>query len=164
VWESVPFVWLLRAMVTPLVGDSIARALPPQLILILGIVIAVLAIALMLRTPRRVAGLVLLLVFVVPLAGIAVGGEATGDLFRPWIAPRYFWPAGVGLMILIAMNWRSLVALPLLALFVVGATLEWRIPPQPSVGWAQRSVCIGRDAPCEIPVLPGDKWNVHWQP
>jgi hypothetical protein len=163
-WLLAPYVWLLRAVVTPLLGDTVTAALPPEGIILIGGSVVAIAVTLLLRTPKPIAALVVLLVVAIPLAGIVAGGESTLDLLRPAWAPRYFWSAAVGFVVLVAVNRRRLPAVPLIALFVLGATLEFDIRPAPEMGWAERSVCIGGSQPCEIPVAPGDKWNVRWRP
>ena len=163
-WTKVPFVWLVRALVTPLLGDRVAAVLPAAVLMLVGGLVVAIVVVLLLRTPRPIAALVILLTVAVPLAGIVAGGESTADLMRPAWAPRYFWPSAVGLVILMAVNRGRWTALPLIALFALGATIEFRIQPAAEMGWAERSSCIGRTEPCEIPVAPGEKWNVEWQP
>lgn len=163
-WPLVPFVWLQRAVVTPLLGDTISAVLPVATIVLVATLVVAIAVVLLLRSPGPVAALIVLLTVAVPLAGIAAGGEPTADLTNTAWAPRYFWPAAAGLVILLAVNRRQWIALPVIALFVLGATLEFDIRAAPEMGWADRSACIGGVKPCEIPVAPGDKWNVRWQP
>lgn len=172
-WSAVPYVFVLRSLATPLIGSDLASVLPTGWVIFIGVVAAVSASVLLWRgqrltsAPGRSILLIVSLIVVIPMAGIAFGGESTSDLMSPWWAPRYFWPAGVGWAMLISLGLHSpvrAVAVPLLILFVVGATLEFRISPAPTVGWARLSTCIGGPTPCEIPVAPGENWTVRWQP
>ena len=163
-WPLVPFIWLLRAVQTPLLGDSLTGALPLVANIIIAGLVAAVAGVLLLRTARHVAALIFLLSFAIPVAGIVMGGEATTALANPAWAPRYFWSAGVGLVVLLALNRRHLAAVPLITLFLFGAALEFDIHPASEMGWRGQSACIGGPEPCEIPVAPGDRWNVKWQP
>lgn len=173
-WPLVPYVWILRSVVTPLVGSSLASTLPGGVVVGMGIIVVSFVTLLLLDRLPRVAttrattlAMIVLLAVVIPIAGIAFGGEPTSDLTNPYWAPRYFWLAGVGLVLLIALHVLAplrAAAIPLLILFVVGATLQFRIEAAPSMGWAQLSECIGGAVACEVPVAPGEKWNVHWQP
>lgn len=164
-WELVPYIWVMRTMVAPLLGAGITSVLPSVVIVALGVLVVTLTAVLLLSRPLgRPELMIAILILAIPTIGITLGGERTSDLLTPWIAPRYFWPASVGFAMLIALKlWRP-AAIGLLVLFVVGATFQFRIVAAPTTNWAELSRCIGTPRPCEIPVAPGEKWNVIWQP
>lgn len=164
--SAVPYLVLLRAVVTPLIGASIAVAIPAEIIVALGLGIAALSVILVLGLDTRIRMLLAILLLIIPLAGILLSGEDTAGLMSPWIAPRYFWPASGGFVFLIALSLakRSPLSLALLTLFVIGSALEFRIEPASTTGWATRSACIGGPEPCVVPVEPGEKWDVRWEP
>ena len=164
--SAVPYIFLLRAAVTPLIGAGLAVALPTWFVVALGFGIVAIALTLLIGVEMRLKVLLAILLLIIPLAGILLSGEDTGGLLTPWIAPRYFWPASVGFAILIAVNLskHTGLALALMALFVVGAALEFRIDPASPTGWATKSACVGGPDPCIVPVEPGEKWSVRWEP
>ena len=45
---------------------------------------------------------------------------------------------------------------------VVGVVWDFRIQAPPTLGWADKSVCVGGADPCVVPVFPGGDWDLHW--
>lgn len=163
-WSLVPYVWLLRSVVTPLLGADIAAALPPPAVVLIGLLVTSAAAVLFWRTPSAPRKLILLMLVAVPLLGIVAGGEPTRSLLSPVWAPRYFWLAGVAFIVLFAMNHRDRFAVALAGLLVIGVVAEFRISAAGPLGWEERSACIGGPTPCDVPVAPGEKWYVKWRP
>ena len=152
---------LERAILVPIVGDSVVSALKPQEILLVGIPVVLLVAAVAVRSPLRMWWAWLALVM--PVLGILGTNETTAAIVGdPTVAPRYFWLAGVAHVVLIANGHRAAIGLALL--LILGMSLEFRLPDASTGTWQTQSACIGRPTPCEIPVAPGEPWAVKWQP
>ncbi len=109
------------------------------------------------------------------LATAAVGGlgivrslDFAEGLLDPLLLQRYFLVAGWAAVVIVAAGLfdasRSVrrASLLLAAVLVVGMTADFRIPPQPDLGWSGRSSCIGRAAPCVVPVHPVETFSIRW--
>ena len=131
-----------------------------------------LAVILALRAvPRRWVLGALLVGVAFPVAGILSTEVATSVLLDPFRGGRYFYLTGAILaaIVLIGLNRRSRYALPLAALMAVGIINDAKIPPIPTVGWAEKANCIGGPQPCSVPVAPlltpsPGAWSVDWRP
>lgn len=164
-WAIVPWVFFLRVLVAPLLGPSIVETLTQPALVAVGLVVLVGVLNILVRTPPPITTWAVYLGTSIPLLAIIIGGEATDSLARAATAPRYFWLTGVVLVVLIAVNRRHLLAIPLLLLLIGGIVIEWRILEWPGGGWAERSACIGGPVSCSIPVEPiHDGWRVEWRP
>jgi hypothetical protein len=161
----VPYAWLLRGVVTPLLGATVAGALPAGAVLLVGAVALIAIAASLAGAPLAIRVLVIWLFAFLPMAGIIAGGEPTRALAEntAW-APRYFWSASVAFAVLMATSIRRPLIVPLIALMAVGIVAEFRIQPAVELGWSSRSACIGSPRPCDIPVAPGEKWTIRWRP
>ena len=148
-----PQVLVLHIFTVPLAGPRLS--LPG----IVGVGVAAAVAILLTRSTIRWQLAYLLLV--PAIAGIIVSEFATASFLDPWAAPRYFWIPGAALVMLLATQRSRVVAWPLIALFLIGATADFRIAV-PSAGWAENSACIGGATPCVVPVVPGAQWAVQW--
>jgi hypothetical protein len=162
--EMLSYVMLMRGVVTPLLGPSTATLLTPLGTVIVGGALLTAIALLVVQAPRRIGAWVTYLALVFPLSGILMAGVPTGWYANAELFPRYFWLVGVALVVLLLVQRRVPLALPVAVALLVGIVSEWRIDPAPGQGWSERSGCIGGAAPCEVPVAPLHVWNVIWTP
>ena len=164
-WALVPWVLVLRVVITPLLGPSITETLTQPALVVIGLVAFIAIVVVLAQGPRPISGWAVYVGTSIPLIGIVLGGDSTSSLASSATAPRYFWLAGVALVVVVAVSRRRLLAIPLIVLLIGGMVVEWRIVPWPDTGWAERSACIGGPRPCSIPVQPvEDGWKVEWRP
>ena len=162
---SVPYVVALRGLVGPIIGNEQAHLFGPRSTIALGSALAAALAWALLHLPR---GLAVRLLYVGVVPGVA--GAVTywyKDLLVTdlVVGTRYFWLAGIAMAWTIALTIRSTwTSIPLALLLVFGMTVSFHHEPPPFQDWATNSACIGGAAPCEVPVYPGGRFNVRWEP
>jgi hypothetical protein len=50
----------------------------------------------------------------------------------------------------------------LAAIFIFGATADFRLPARPDLDWPDASRCIGGPTPCRVAVFPPDSFSIVW--
>lgn len=167
-WGILPEIATTRLVVTPVIGPDLTVALEGPLRWAVGIILLVSIAVLVARTPRRWAIRMLYIALVPAAVAVFASGHAATPLLDPYIGPRYFWPATIIVLLLIAhsLERRDLAAVGLIALFAIGAAGSFRIEAPERMGWAESSRCIGGPTPCSIQLAPRDQWGwqVEWRP
>jgi hypothetical protein len=159
---AVPYVAVMRLIVTPLLGPHISAELLPVAMIGIGAVLMSGVGLLLLHNPHRRWLAYVALAF--PFAGVLFAGVPTGWYANADLFPRYFWIPSAMLVILIATSRLSWPSAVLALAFALGVMSEARIEAWEGTQWSVRSSCIGGPVPCEVPVAPMDDWNVHWAP
>ncbi len=167
--DLMPYILVLRVLVTPVLGPTTAWVMPAFLVVIVGAAVA-LTVALLLRhLDRRIALWLVGLAILVPVAAFARTHYETEPFLHPYFAPRYFWMTGIAFVWLALLAMRASRPLPLafLGLLVLGMVDDFRQPVRPPMGWETHSVCIGGPEPCVVAVpsvSDPSKWAVRWVP
>lgn len=160
-WGIVPEVLVTRLTMTI---TGVAGPHPGALLTI----VVVAAVALAIRGLPRwwIPAIGLAIAF--PLSGLVSTNTPTATLLEAPIAARYFYLTGaIAVALIVASAARGhRAAIPALALLAIGVVVDFRIPPVPPAGWADRAGCIGGPVACSVPV-PGSGslvWYVEYVP
>ena len=104
----------------------------------------------------------------VALLGMVRSSDVSRWLLDPFLLQRYFLFGGWAAVVLIAggLVARSAVgrraAFVLMAIFIFGATADFRLPARPDLDWPDTSRCIGGPTPCRVAVFPPDSFSIVW--
>jgi len=118
--------------------------------------------------PRRLLAVLLYAAVVVAIAGVIRSADGWWTVLAGWGGGRYFLFAAAAITaititaVAVGGKWQRRAGLILAMLLTVGVIWDFRVPPPPSLGWAERSACIGGADPCVVPVYPGGDWDIRW--
>jgi hypothetical protein len=105
---------------------------------------------------------------VVAVAGAVQSAESAAGLLAGWGGGRYFlFGIAATVAIVIASiaaggTWQRRAGLVLAMLLSIGLIWDFRVLSPPTLGWADKSGCIGSSEPCLVPVYPGLDWDIRW--
>lgn len=168
----VPYVVALRVFVAPTVGPSIAAILPAWAVLSAAATMCAALLIVGRKLPRGVAFRFLYVAAVPVGLGVWNAGWETARFFDPWAHMRYFWFSGLVIGWATVLTWplppvrpfRKPASVMLAALICLGMVFQFRHVPRPYQQWSERSSCIGGPTSCVVPVYPGERWSVVYEP
>jgi hypothetical protein len=149
--------WTLSEAGIPLIAGAAFVAAVAALLVIAGSVV-----------PRRTLLVLVYGAVVVAIAGVVRSADAAWSLLAGWGGGRYFM-FGIAAIIAITIaaiaaggTWQRRAGLILAMLLSIGIIWDFRILAPPTLGWADKSACIGGSEPCVVPVFPGGGWDIRW--
>ena len=104
----------------------------------------------------------------VAILGMVRSSDVSPWLLDPFLLQRYFLLGGWAVVVIVAggLFARSAVgrraAVVLAAIFIFGATADFRLPARPDLDWPDASRCIGGPTPCRVAVFPPDSFSIVW--
>jgi hypothetical protein len=149
--------WTLSEAGVPLVAGAAFVVAVAVLLLIAGSVI-----------PRRILVVLVYGAVVIAIAGVIRSADAAWSLLAGWGGGRYFMFGIAAIMaitiaaIAVGGTWQRRAGLVLAMLLSIGVIWDFRVLAPPTLGWADKSACIGGADPCVVPVFPGGDWDIRW--